>query len=267
MDRPRVSFIMAASADGKVTTADRVKLRFRSEQDRRFLEELRLDADAVLLGRGKVVAEDGPVLMRVPELRERRRAALGPDKTHPLNVVISSRLDLPFEGKAFFTHPETRRLILTTPQAPEEARRQAARFGEVCVVPADSEGRVDLRAALGALHARGIKHLILEGGGTLASAFFQAQLVDDVFISLFPFLIGGTGVPSMLDGRGFEQNGLPALELRRCTQGKAGEIFLEYRVRPRPASAVTSAMFQNAVELWPIVEEPHEVKNGGGGRS
>ncbi len=255
MDRPRVSFIMAASADGKVTTADRIKLRFRSEQDRRFLEELRLDADAVLLGRGKVVAEDGPVLMRVPELRDRRRAARGVDDTHPLNVVVSSTLDLPFEGTAFFTHAETRRLLLTTPRASEEARRQAARFSEVCVVPADAEGRVDLRAALGALHARGLRHLILEGGGTLVSAFFQAQLVDDVFLSLFPFLIGGTDVPSVVDGTGFPRDALPALELRRCTPGKAGEIFLEYGVRPRPASTVESAMFQNAIELWPVVAE------------
>jgi diaminohydroxyphosphoribosylaminopyrimidine deaminase/5-amino-6-(5-phosphoribosylamino)uracil reductase len=68
----------------------------------------------------------------------------------------------------------------------------------VAEVGADSDGRVDIRAALDRLQQRGQRHVLLEGGPTLATAFLDAGLVDEVIVYVAPTLLGAGR--SALDG-------------------------------------------------------------------
>lgn len=57
--------------------------------------------------------------------------------------------------------------------------------GETLVIP-----RRDPAAALQQLHERGIRHVLLEGGPTLAAAFLAAGLVDEIHAYVAPMLLG-----------------------------------------------------------------------------
>jgi riboflavin biosynthesis pyrimidine reductase len=79
------------------------------------------------------------------------------------------------------------------------------------------------------LHARGLRGLLLEGGGEIHFAFAEAGLVDRLYVTITPRLIGGMGAPSLLDGKGFLKNDHRHLKLESLRR-EGDEVFLRYRV-------------------------------------
>jgi len=215
---------MATSLDGRITTRTRERFPLGSEHDRRLMDELRVRADAVIVGAGTVRHDGFPMLIRYADLRARRtKLGLPP---HPVNVVLSRALDLPIRSR-FFADPDTRRILVTTRSAPSARVKRFQQVAEVLVLP----GRT-LNAArvVEALHKRGLKHLLLEGGGETHFSFAKAGLVDELYVTLTPRLIGGTKAPSLLDGEGFLKNS--HLQLKLVSHKQVGdELFLRYRVR------------------------------------
>jgi riboflavin biosynthesis pyrimidine reductase len=67
-------------------------------------------------------------------------------------------------------------------------------------VPLDEQGRIRLPEAMAALHARGIRSVLVEGGAQVLRAFLNSDLVDQWTLYVAPVLVGGTG-PSIFDGR------------------------------------------------------------------
>jgi diaminohydroxyphosphoribosylaminopyrimidine deaminase/5-amino-6-(5-phosphoribosylamino)uracil reductase len=61
---------------------------------------------------------------------------------------------------------------------------------------------VDVRRALSWLAQKGITHLLVEGGGKLASSFVEKDLVDDVVWFLAPKMIGGETARTAVAGLG-----------------------------------------------------------------
>lgn len=228
MKRPHVFINMASSIDGKITTRDREDFSLGSDDDRAMMELLRERADAVLIGAGTVRDEDPPILIRNSVRKRRRIAAKG--APHPLNAVVSSSLDFKVKGSDFFSCEETRRVVYTRTGADEERAAEVAARAELVKVASDSDGRPDLRAILEDLHRRGVRELLLEGGGTLNFAMLSAGYVDEVFLTLCPMIIGGKEAPTTFGGEGFVRKGIRNLVLVSSRVNKHGELFLHYRL-------------------------------------
>ncbi len=214
---------MAISVDGRITTRTRERFALGSTHDRRLMDELRARADAVIVGAGTVRHDGYPIVIRHGDL-ERRRLALHRTPA-PVNVVLSHTLDLPRRAK-FFTAPDMPRILFTTRQAPAARIRSFSRVAEVVVL---SGRTLDPRKVVAALHERKLRHLLLEGGGEVHFAFERAGLVDELYVTLTPRLIGGTGAPSLLDGPGFLKKDHRRLELKSFRR-VGDELFLRYRV-------------------------------------
>ncbi|MEO7122105.1 MAG: RibD family protein, partial [Lacisediminihabitans sp.] len=120
---------------------------------RRHVHEQRALADAIIVGTGTALADD-PALTA----RDDTGAVL---PHQPIPVVIGER-EIPVNAK-LFSHP----------------------------LPAVVTGNRDLLGVLDRLFARGIRHVFVEGGPTLASAFVAAGLADEYLIYLAPLLLGG----------------------------------------------------------------------------
>ena len=88
---------------------------------------------------------------------------------------------------------------------------------------------VSARGVLDALVSRGVEQVLLESGGDLSSMFFHAGVVDELFLTVVPVLLGGRGAPTPLDGPGWPVAGAPRLVLLECTV-REGELFLHYRL-------------------------------------
>jgi riboflavin-specific deaminase-like protein len=221
--RSHIIVNMAISVDGRINSRRRENFPLGSEHDRRLMDVLRERADAVIIGAGTVRHDGHPMVIRYDDLRA-RRVERGRDP-HPVNVVLSGDLDLPV--RPFFSSDKTRKIVFTTRRAAKVRVSRFARVAEVVVLPGKTPSP---KAVVDALRERGLRRLILEGGGEVHFAFAKAGLVDEWYVTLTPRLIGGKTAPSFLDGDGFLKKDHPTLRL--VSQRRVGdEIFLRYRRR------------------------------------
>ncbi|HJX33288.1 MAG TPA: dihydrofolate reductase family protein [Solirubrobacterales bacterium] len=214
--RPFVAVNFAATVDGRATIND-VSGPIGSPTDTEMLARLRTRFDAVMIGAGTMRAERYGRLISDQETRERReRFGLPHD---PLMVIVSGRLDLPWDAP-LFTAGGGRVLVFTASEAEPPEVATSLRVVR-------HEGFVDLGAAMRHLrHERGIRALLCEGGPGLHAELQGAGLVDDLFLTIAPKLAGGEA-PRILEGP------LPAvaeLELAWLLE-QDGELFARYRRR------------------------------------
>jgi diaminohydroxyphosphoribosylaminopyrimidine deaminase/5-amino-6-(5-phosphoribosylamino)uracil reductase len=178
--RPFVTWKYAATLDGRVAAEDLSARWISSSASRADAHRLRAAVDAVLVGSGTVLADD-------PHLTVRDADDTLADH-QPLRVVLDRRHRTPQQARVLDSAAET--LLLDT---------AAPRF------------------ALKALGDRGVRHVLLEGGPTLAGAFLEARCIDEVVAYLAPMLLGAG--PSALGHAGIDSlGGAVTLELDTITR-------------------------------------------------
>lgn len=220
--RPYILLNYALSLDGKLSTEQRDPVRFTSRIDRGLMDEIRADADAVLIGAGTLRAEDPPVRIKTARRRDERRRLGKPP--HPVSVILSRSMQLPRAGR-YWEDDQVERIIATTEQAKDE---QVLAFKDLAEVIRAGRTSVDLHEFCRMLADRGIGRLLVEGGGQVNMAFWEAGLVDEVYLTLCPVVIGGSTAPTAADGRSFASDGLRKLRLVE-TRRVGQELFLRYR--------------------------------------
>jgi diaminohydroxyphosphoribosylaminopyrimidine deaminase/5-amino-6-(5-phosphoribosylamino)uracil reductase len=159
-ERPFVIWKYAASLDGQVAAADGSSRWITGPEARRDVHRLRSEVDAVAVGVGTVIADD-------PQLTVRSEP---PAARQPLRVVFDRTGRTPLTARVRDQASET----VITAQTPE--------------------------AALSELHERGVVSMLLEGGPTLAGAFWAAGLIDKVIGYVAPALLGSGRFPVLIGG-------------------------------------------------------------------
>jgi riboflavin-specific deaminase-like protein len=215
-DRPYVVVNMVSSLDGRAALEGETR-GLGGEQDRRLFHLLRAAGDALLVGAGTARVERYGEAVKNDELRAARERH-GLDAVQP-TVIVSGRLLLPSDLPLL--QAEGAPVIVATAADHElegvDADVAYERTGD------------DLRLLLARLRSeRGIRSLVCEGGPTLASHLLAAGLVDELFLSIAPKLIGGGDEPTITTG-----NALPepaATELVWLCESD-GELFTRWRVR------------------------------------
>lgn len=198
-DRPLVLGNFVASVDGH-TTVDQRSRRLSGPADRELFYALRERVDAVLVGTRTLAAEQYKRMLPAAERRERRLAAGRP--AEPLAVTIARSGRVPRDIPLFHDAPD-----------------------RVLVFEGDG---VPLDAVLRTLRRdHGVETLLCEGGPTLFGALLRDGLVDELFLTLAPMLVGGASGPAVVSGPPPEA---PAeLELLGALE-REGTLFLRYRL-------------------------------------
>ncbi|MEU8763876.1 bifunctional diaminohydroxyphosphoribosylaminopyrimidine deaminase/5-amino-6-(5-phosphoribosylamino)uracil reductase RibD [Streptomyces sp. NPDC048659] len=172
LGRPFVRWKYAATLDGRTAAADGTSRWISSAESRADVHRLRAESDAVLVGGGTLRADD-------PHLAVRGLDGV----TQPLRVGVDTRAELP--AGARILDPAAPTLLVVG----EDADTGHLPGAEVLRLPLH-EGRIDVRALLAELYARGVRSVLLEGGATLAGSFVAAGAVDQVVGYLAPVLLG-----------------------------------------------------------------------------
>jgi len=213
-DRPYVVVNFATTLDGRAAIEGRSGA-IGSETDTEMLQMLRTRVDAVMIGAGTMRAERYGRIVSDPALRARReRIGLPHD---PLAVIVSGRLDLPWDAP-LFTDGGGRVLIFTASEAEPPQTETPVRVER-------HEVGVDIAEALRHLREeRGIRALLCEGGPGLHNQLQATELVDELFLTIAPKLPGGEE-PHILEGD-LPQIGL--WELAWLLEERS-ELFARYR--------------------------------------
>lgn len=178
--RPMVTLKLAASLDGRIATAVGDSRWISGPSSRRLVHELRNRADAVLVGAETVRSDDPQLTCRIRGGRD------------PVRVVLDSRLSISPQTRICTQASKAPTLIATT-QAGAKRRRLFERPNVEVLPLAAAKGRVPLAALLQELAQRGLKHVLIEGGGQVAAAALDERLVDKILFFYGPILLGGDG--------------------------------------------------------------------------
>ncbi|MFC9398418.1 bifunctional diaminohydroxyphosphoribosylaminopyrimidine deaminase/5-amino-6-(5-phosphoribosylamino)uracil reductase RibD [Streptomyces sp. NPDC057027] len=172
--RPFVRWKYAATLDGRIAAADGTSRWISSAESRADVHRLRAEADAVVVGSGTARADD-------PHLAVRVVADTGTAAVQPLRVVVDT--------EATAVKPGARVLDDAGPTLIAIAEDAETTLTDVVRLPRAERG-LAVPALLDALHARGVRSVLLEGGPTLAGAFLAEGAVDQVVGYLAPVLLG-----------------------------------------------------------------------------
>jgi riboflavin biosynthesis pyrimidine reductase len=181
----RANFI--TSLDGGAT-ADGSSGGMGGPGDRHIFHLLRELADVIVVGAGTVRIE-GYSGAQLGVAQRQGRQARGQSEVPPLAIVTKSgHLD---RDMAVFTRTAVPPLVLTCTAAAAETSRRLGDLCEVVDCSGGDPGTVDEAALLAGLAARGMRRVLTEGGPMLLGAFVQRDLLDELCLTIAPYLVGG----------------------------------------------------------------------------
>jgi diaminohydroxyphosphoribosylaminopyrimidine deaminase/5-amino-6-(5-phosphoribosylamino)uracil reductase len=196
--RPWVVAKWATSLDGRIAPRAGLGGRLTGVRAERWVHDLRGRVEAVAVGAETVLVDD-------PRLDCRRPGGPPHGRPQPCAVVFDSTLRIPLDSRLVTGASPARRVLVVTTRghAAKAAALRAVPGVEVIETTPGPDGRTDLRQALRALHLRGVRRLLVEGGAVLAGALLRRGLVDQVAAFVSPVLLGADGAPTALSGTGF----------------------------------------------------------------
>lgn len=211
-DSPYVTLSCATSLDGYLDTADPPRLTLSNDADLDRVDDVRARSDAILVG-ARTVRRDNPRLLVRSIARQARRETAGLTRS-PWKVTVTATGELDPKS-AFFTVGDAAKLVYCpTPEA-ERIRR---RVGHAALVVGLGTS-VTMTDLIADLADRGIRRLMVEGGGTVLTQFLSANLVDELHLAVAPVFIGDPRAPRFLCSAAF-----PWSSDRRATLAEVRQI-------------------------------------------
>lgn len=168
---------IAQSLDGYIATRDGESYWISGPEDIAHTHRLRSLCDAVVVGSSTVRADNPQLTTRLVE---------GPN---PVRVVLDTERRLDRHYRVFGDGPET--LLLCAPDSPGSPTVGAARVVKV----RRGAGGLDVAAILETLAERGLRRIMIEGGGITVTHFLHAGALDRLHVTVAPLLMGG-GIPA-----------------------------------------------------------------------
>jgi riboflavin-specific deaminase-like protein len=214
----------AMTADGKVTTKNFGPVDFTSRQDKLHLFRQRALADAVLLGHTSLERDN--VRLGLPAELQEMRIKSGQTRS-PLRVIVSNKGKIDNRLKIFQSDLSPI-IIFSTKRMPRKNRKALQRKATLHLTDAQ---HVDLAVMLETLRNQyKVRTLACEGGPTLFRALLEEDLIDQLNLTIAPYMFGGATAPTLT---GLSNKFLPAsvhcslMDMRTVRD----ECFLIYRIK------------------------------------
>ncbi|MCW7469807.1 RibD family protein [Leptospira kanakyensis] len=209
----KLSINMAMTLDGKVVRPDGRWYGLTSSEDKTQMDVYRSQSDAVLVGKNSII-NDNPIV--------KIRAV--PNALNPRPVILVRKGTLP-PDKHVFEESDHIPLIICTKTNLKEIKTSLENKAEIFALDSDD---IDPKKVTGILKRKGYKNVLLEGGPKLNFSFLEADLVDRIYLTIVPYIIGKNGLAGIADRNmelpGFDKNGWTLKD--NFTKGN--EIFLVY---------------------------------------
>ena len=206
--RPHVILNSAISLDGVIGERNR-RIVFSNKQDFLRVYRLRRSVDAILVGINTILTDN-------PRLTTHYRSA-----KNPIRVIVDSRARIPIDSRVLNKDAAT---IIAVSKKASVKKINTLRGRHIGVIVAGNR-MVDLKKMMGELYKRGIRKVLLEGGGTLNKSMLENGLVNEIYITIAPRLLG-TGI-HLINDRLIKDVKLNLMGIKKIQD----QILLKYRVK------------------------------------
>ncbi|NLP83362.1 deaminase [Microbacterium sp. CFH 90308] len=232
MTLPYVTLSCAISLDGYLSGEAPQRLIMSNAEDFDRVDQLRADSDAIMVGASTVRRDDPRLLVRSEERRQ-KRIAQGRTAS-PVKVTVTGSGDLPM-GSCFFTTGDVEKIVYCPRAA---AAGLGARIGDHATVMALGD-RVTMRDIAEDLAARGVRRLMVEGGGRMHTQFLREDIADELQLVIAPFFVGEPRAPRFVGEGSFPWTAARRARLAETRQ--IGDVvLLRYALSDRAASGQPS---------------------------
>jgi diaminohydroxyphosphoribosylaminopyrimidine deaminase/5-amino-6-(5-phosphoribosylamino)uracil reductase len=187
LDRPHVVLKLAVSADGMIGRNSGERMLVSGLEAFQYLQMMRIEADATLIGIGTALVDDPSLVVRVPGLRAHS----------PIRIVLDTQARLPLQSSLVRGSAETPLWLLVGPDAPRSARAALEAAGVVVIECPTGSGGLDMEAVLKRLAERGITRVLVEGGARIAASLAGLSRLDEVVLFRAPVIVGPDGVRAL----------------------------------------------------------------------
>jgi len=186
--RPRVIFSAAITLDGKLASRNGDS-KLSSKIDKIRVHKLRSKVDAILIGKNTVKIDDP--LLSVHNIK----------KKNPTRIILDSNATISTSSRILKTCSKIPTVIVVTKKAQKKNLQKLEKFPVQIVVCGNNT--VSIKKLLVVLKKKGIKNILVEGGGATNWAFVKENLIDEAIITITPYLVGGMTATTLVDGNGF----------------------------------------------------------------
>ncbi|MHA1527362.1 MAG: 2,5-diamino-6-(ribosylamino)-4(3H)-pyrimidinone 5'-phosphate reductase [Promethearchaeota archaeon] len=190
--RPYVILSAAMTIDGKIATKSGDP-ELSDENDWREVHKLRTQVDAIMVGKGTILKDNPKLHIKFFKHKGYYR------------IIVDSNLSIPLDSNVIIYQPEIYPTIICTTENVSMEKIKEFESRNVKIIKSGSGKQVDLTKLLLILSNMGIDSLLLEGGGNLNWSFIEYDLIDEMRLTIAPWIVGGKDAITLVEGAGFEK--------------------------------------------------------------
>jgi len=213
--KPKVTLSAAISIDGKIGQKNK-QIVLSSKADTIRVHKLRSKSDAILVGKNTVQQDDPLLTVRFTKGK------------NPTRIILDSHGTIKNYSKIIKTCKRVPTMIVVSELVSKSNLNRLQKLPIDVIVCGKTQ--VNITKLLYILSKKGIKTVLLEGGGTLNRSFLKKNLIDEMVIALTPYVLGSENTVSLFEGISF-----PSLKMKlplklKNVQKSGNEIILNYKI-------------------------------------
>jgi len=192
IEKPYIILSSAMTIDGKIAskTGDP---DLSDIDDWKEVHKLRTQVDGIMVGKGTILKDNPKLHIKFHEHQGYQR------------IVVDSNLTIPIDSNVISFQPETYPTIICTTENVAINKIKKYEEKKVKIIQAGKGDHVDLIMLMPFLKRLGVNSILLEGGGILNWSFIKNDLIDEIRLTVAPWIIGGKDATSLVEGNGFNK--------------------------------------------------------------
>ncbi len=212
--KPKVTLSAAITLDGKIGQKNN-HIVLSSKSDKIRVHKLRAKSDAILVGKNTVQQDDPLLTVRYTKGK------------NPIRIILDSHGKIQNNSRIIKSCKRISTIIVVSEVISKSNLNRLQKLPIDVIIC--GKNQVNITKLLSILSKKGIKTVLLEGGGTLNRSFLNKNLIDEMIIALTPYILGSKNTIDLFEGVSFPElkTKLP-LKLKNV-QKTGNEIILNYK--------------------------------------
>ena len=213
--KPKIILSAAVTLDGKIGQKNK-KIVLSSKSDKIRVHKLRSKFDAILVGKNTIEQDDPLLTVRYVKGK------------NPTRIILDSHGTIKNSSQIIKTCKNVSTIIVTSELASKLNLNRLKKLPLIVIVCGKEQ--VNITKLVKILYKKGIKNILLEGGGTLNYSFLKKNLIDEMIITLTPYVLGSKNTINLFEGISFISSKVKLPIKLKNVQKNTNEVILNYKI-------------------------------------